>query len=204
MPKERVIVFEGEDKFIVNRDSNFNKLTGEKQFVGGKNSNPSENENIPTNPDKEAFDRYVSRRAAPIIMPSPVEPNFCERIKEFIENRGNGLATSEQVMQAYELFQNNCIEKPIDNPPIVGEPEQPPVEKVIVEKPKDVEVPPASTPLPKSFVPLNTPSLGKPPSSSGGGGGGDEAQTQPKKQINWLLLAIIGGGILYLVTRKKD
>jgi hypothetical protein len=98
MPKERVIVFEGEDKFIVNRDSNFNKFTGEKQFVGGKNSNPSENENVPTNPDKEAFDRYVSRRAAPIIMPSPVEPNFCERIKEFIENRGNGLATSEQVM----------------------------------------------------------------------------------------------------------
>lgn len=198
MLKEKVVVFNGEDKFISPRNTIYDKNAGESQLVKDSNSLNT----IITNPDKQVFDDYMARKGTPVIMPSPVEPNFCARMEQFISSRGNGMASPEMQMEAYKLFQDNCVEKPDVTAPITNIPDQPPTKPVVAESTKEVEVPPASTPLPASFVPLTSPNLGKPP--SGGGGGGKEEKGEPEKKVNWLLWAIIGGGLLYLITRKKD
>ena len=196
MSKERVVVFDGEDKFIAPRDKSFDKQTGNAQFVGDKQSPPAE----AVNPDKKAFEDYMLKKGSPVVMPSPVEPNFCVKMQDFIKTSGNGMATPEQIMEAYQLFQDKCVEKPKDKEPISANPEEP----VVTEKVKEVEVPPASAPAPiapSSFIPLSVPTLGARPSS---GGSEEVVKEEPKQEINWLLWLIVGGGILYLITRKND
>ena len=197
MKKEGVVVFEGEDKFIAPRNQTFDKKTGESEFVGGTQA-PAPSE-IETNPDKKAFDEYMLRKNNPVSIPSPVEPNFCQRISDFIKTNGDGKATPEMIMQAYQLFQDKCVEKPKEKP-IIDSPIAAPVEPAVQEKVKEVEVPPASAPI-APIVPLNVPNLGVRPSMA-------EQKGEEKKTIesntNWMLWAVVGIGILYLVTRKSD
>lgn len=200
MKKEGVVVFDGEDKFIAPKGQIFDKMKGESEFVGG-NTMPALSE-VETNPDKKAFDAYMLRQSTPVTIPSPVEPNFCERISNFIKTNGDGRATPEMIMEAYQLFQDKCIEKPKDKP-IVDSPVSAPVEPDKVEKKTEVEVPPASAPAPVvPIVPLNVPSLGSRPSS----GKTEVVKEEDKSAINsnWIFLAVVGIGILYLVTRKSD
>ena len=202
MSKEKVVVFNGEDKFIAPRNTIYDKNAGESQLVGDETPSSVRIEN---NPDKQVFDDYMTRKSTPVIMPSPVEPNFCARMEQFISSRGNGMASPEMQMEAYRLFQDNCVEKPDVASPITNIPDQPPVKTVVAEVPKEAEVPPASSPLPFSFSPLSSPNLGRPPSSGGSGGGGNEEEKgEPEKKVNWLLWAVIGGSLLYFITRKKD
>lgn len=200
MKKEGVVVFEGEEKFIAPRNQTFDKKTGESEFVGG-NQTPSPSE-IETNPDKKAFDEYMLRKNNPVSIPSPVEPNFCQRISDFIKTNGDGKATPEMIMEAYQLFQDKCVEKPKEKP-IVDSPIAAPVEPDIKENIKEVEVPPASAPTTTiaPIVPLNVPNLGVRPSM---GGQNEQEQQKTESKTNWLLLAALGVGIIYLVTRKSD
>lgn len=201
MKKESVVIFDGEDKFISPKSQVFDKAKGEAEFVGGTQT-PSLSDNE-TNPDKKAFDEYMLRQSTPVTIPSPVEPNFCERISNFIKTNGDGRATPEMIMEAYQLFQDKCVEKPKDKP-IVDSPISAPVEPEKVEKVKDVEVPPASAPIAPvvPIVPLNVPSLGLRPSSGSDSQAKEDNKTN--NSSNLLLLAVVGIGILYLVTRKSD
>lgn len=219
MPKERVVVFDGEDKFIAPRNMVYNKNLGEAQVVGDERP-------IVDTGEKKIFDDYLARQRRVVSIPNVGEPDFCQKIQEFISSRGDGLASPEQIMEAYQLFQNNCVEKPKElpiappvEPPSTPEPspisvappptpepkaETPKVETPVLEQPK-VETPPIVA-TPSTFVPLNVPTLGVPPVRAGAasGGGGEEKKDEPKKGSNWLIWLLIGGAALYFLTRKKD
>jgi len=241
MPKERVIVFDGEDKFVAPKTMVYNKTSGEAQAIGDERGGilGGERPIVPSDGlvdsgAKKDFDNYMRRQSMSVTIPSPSEPEFCLRIKQFIQSNGDGLATPEQIMEAYQLFQNNCVEKPKETPivapvdiiPPAGEPRplptpEPEPSPIINPPPKPiaptlepepkpiVSTPPSTTQTaPIASVPLAVPSLGVPPMRAGGsgaaGGGGGEKEKEPKKSSNWLLWLIIGGVALYFVTRKKD
>lgn len=216
MPKERVVVFDGEDKFIAPRNMVYDKMSGEAQVVGVQS--PELPDNPVSSGAKKEFDDYMRRQGQGVTIPNPQDPDFCLRIKQFIQSNGNGLATPQQVMEAYNLFQANCVEKPKETP--IVPPVEPPVEvpkpSPIVDAPAPTPEPPAPTPTPSVptpsapapslVVPLNVPTLGVPPLRVGGaasGGGGGEKE-EPKKRSNWLIWLLIGGAALYFLTRKKD
>lgn len=224
MPKEKVIVFEGEDKFVAPRNMVYDKTLGEAQAVGEET--PKFSDNLVDSGAKKDFDDYMRRQGMTATIPSPSEPEFCLRIKQFIQSNGDGLATPEQIMEAYQLFQNNCVEKPKETPivppvdiiPPAGEPRplptpEPEPSPILNPPPKPIAPTPEPEPKPIaptspiSSVPLTVPNLGVPPmraGGAGGAGGGGEKKEEPKKGSNWLLWLIIGGVALYFVTRKKD
>lgn len=111
MVKERVIVFDGEDNFIAPKTRNYDKNKGTSEFVSQVGA-----ENTPTSPEGDAFSRYMLLKNQEVVIPQPNEQDFCMRIQSFISGRGAGKATPEQIMTAYQLFQNNCIEKPVPRP----------------------------------------------------------------------------------------
>ena len=98
--KETVIVFDGEDKFIAPR----------KRFYDASKERP-ESDSLSTK-EGDLFKAYMRNKEIPVVIPSPEEPDFCGKIQLFIKTRCDGKATSEQLMQAYQLFQDNCVEKP--------------------------------------------------------------------------------------------
>jgi hypothetical protein len=98
--KEQVIVFDGEDKFIAPR----------KRFYDASKERP-ESDALSTK-EGDLFKAYMRNQATPVVIPSPDEPDFCTKIQSFLKTRCNGKATPEQLMQAYQLFQDNCVEKP--------------------------------------------------------------------------------------------
>lgn len=228
MPKERVVVFDGEDKFIAPRNVIYDKNKGEANAVGGEAPIQVVDEAQPKrlSPEGTAFEEYMRNQSRPVVMPSVGEDNFCQKMQTFIQTRGMGKATPEQLEQAYQLFQDNCRvkeEPPKEQPPKEEPPkEQPPAEqprqkpadkRVPVELApptppiKDIKVappaPPAAPPapvVPVGFVPLSSPTLGMP---LRGGGGEEAAPPAEKKGSNWLLWLLIGGTILYFATRKK-
>ena len=111
MVKERVIVFDGEDNFIAPKTRNYDKNKGTSEFVSQVGA-----EKTPTSPEGDAFSRYMLLKNQEVVIPQPSEPDFCMRIQSFISGSGAGRATPDQIMTAYQLFQNNCIEKPITRP----------------------------------------------------------------------------------------
>lgn len=210
MPKERVVVFNGEDKFITPRNVTYNVHSGEANVVG-------DNSAAPMQPDvssgaKKEFDDYMRRQGQAAVMPSPVEPDFCLRIRQFIQSNGDGLATSEQVMEAYNLFQSNCVEKPKDEriiAPATPKEEIKDDTQIAPPSPPPSPAPPPPPPTPTATpimpiapaISLNTPSLGARPSGGASGGGQEEKE---KKKPNWLLLLLLAAGAVYLITNKKN
>lgn len=256
MIKEKVVVFDGEDKFIAPKSRTYNKRIGKSEFVGVVES-PEGDKAPVTTVDGAVFNDYMRKKDLPAVMPDPSEPDFCAKALAFLQSNGDGRATPEQIMQAHQLFQDNCVEKPKevkpvekDSPPPVAPQEEQPVfpvwetldcetlaseiskleQTLSVSKLSDSirgsyeasiaqgkslqetrcpKAPPAlgTAPIPSSMggVSLSVPSLGKPPvkgGASAGGGGGDK-EPEPKKGSNWLLWLLIGGTVLYFVTRKK-
>ena len=204
MNREKVVVFDGEDKFIAPKSRTYNKKIGKSEFVGVVES-PEGDKAPVTTIDGDAFNDYMRRKNLTAVLPSPSEPDFCAKAQEFIQTNGDGIATPEQIMQAYQLFQDNCVEKPKEVKPVESD-SPPPVKPAEEEPPK---APPALGSMPTSLSPLgvslSSPTLGKPPVKAGGasGGGGGEEKEEPKKGTNWLLWLLLGGTALYFVTRKK-
>lgn len=72
----------------------------------------NENADIaPLNAEHAAVLNYNKKIRKVVSVPKPTEEDFCRRVKEFIETRGDGMATSDQLLEAYDLFQKGCIEK---------------------------------------------------------------------------------------------
>lgn len=221
MPKERVIVFDGEDQFIAPRNVSYDVASGEANVVGDERSQvvgvmrPDIESNLVDSGAKKEFDDYMRRQGQTVSVPSPVEPDFCLRVRQFIQSNGEGMATGQQIMEAHQLFQQHCVEKPKETPVV------PPVGDV---KPDDGIAPPPAPPVPPTTpvepspkpatplvtlpsVSLTTPSLGARPSgggAAGGGGGGGEEKKKEEKKPNWLLWLLIAAGVVYLAKRKKD
>lgn len=91
MAKEKVIIFEGEDKFVAPRTHTFDTAKGEATYVGGN-----------------------GKAETDVITPSSVMPifgesDYCNRLQAYISSRGENTATPEQVMLAYQNFQTNCL-----------------------------------------------------------------------------------------------
>lgn len=256
MKREKVVVFDGEDKFIAPKNRVYNKKIGKSEFVGVVES-PEGDKAPVTTIDGDAFNDYMRKKDLPAVMPSPSEPDFCAKAQAFIQTNGDGRATPEQIMQVYQLFQDNCVEKPKEVKPVESDspPPTPPQEEEPVfpswetldcetlaneisrlqqtlsvsrfseairgkyeaaiaqgkalQDSRCPKAPPVLGSLPTTSAPLgvslSVPTLGKPPVRAGGaaGGGGGEKEPEPKKGSNWLLWLLIGGTVLYFVTRKK-
>ena len=202
--KEKVVVFDGEDKFIAPKSRTYNKRIGKSEFVGVVES-PEGDKAPVTTVDGAVFNDYMRKKDLPVVVPSPSEPDFCAKALAFLQSNGDGRATPEQIMQTHQLFQDNCVEKPKEAKPV--ESDSPPPVKPTEEEPPSAPPALGTAPIPSSMggVSLSVPSLGKPPvkgGASAGGGGGDK-EPEPKKGSNWLLWLLIGGTVLYFVTRKK-
>jgi len=133
MVKERVVVFDGEHNFIAPREKVYDKNKGKSEFANQVGATPS-------TPEGDAFTRYMITKGQEVVIPQPSDADFCNKIQAFIRDAGGGKATPDQVMTAYQLFQNNCLEKPA--PP----PEKPqPVGKG-APLPVEVDLPPTTQP----------------------------------------------------------
>lgn len=118
MRKERVVVFDGEDKFIMPRNKTYDIAKGVayEQSVAGETK------------EGVAFKEYMLKRESVVTLPSPSDADFCAKIRDFISTNGEGKATPEDIMRAYQLFQDNCVEKPAAPTPV--QTEQPTTEPV--------------------------------------------------------------------------
>ena len=204
MPKERVVVFDGEDKFILPRNVVYNKFTGEAQMIGEKDLEVVPPQPIVSSGEKRVFDEYMRRQTQVAVMPSPVEPDFCNRMNQFIISNGNGLATPEQIMQAYTLFQDKCVEKPEEKAPVLDTP-TPPSQTQQPAEPEPIKTVEPTTPIISApFVPLSVPTLGQRPMGGGAARGGGEEAQQPARKPNLLIWLVVGGVVLYFLTRKSN
>jgi len=91
--KESVVVFDGEDKFIKPRTRTFDLKAGKSEYVGLSEENPS---------------GQYGYNMGTFVMPDPSDPKFCETVKEYINTRGNGTATPDALMSAYNAFNQFC------------------------------------------------------------------------------------------------
>jgi len=133
MVKERVVVFEDEHNFIAPRDKVYDKATGKSEFANQVGA-------MPSTPEGDAFTRYMVLKNQEVVIPQPSDADFCNKIQAFIRDNGGGKATPDQVMTAYQLFQNNCLEKP---EPLPEKPQ--PVGKG-APLPVEVDLPPTTQP----------------------------------------------------------
>ena len=133
MQKERVIVFEDEHNFIAPREKVYDKSKGKSEFANQVGA-------IQRTPEGDAFTRYMVTKNQEVVIPQPTDADFCNKIQAFIRDTGGGRATPDQVMTAYQLFQNNCLEKP---EPLPEKPQ--PVGKG-APLPVEVDLPPTTQP----------------------------------------------------------
>ena len=189
MAKEKVIIFQGEDKFVTPRAHTFDLATGKKEFVGGDGTGPSNDtsSNIPPARNTPEGPNNQTTTSTIVGMPMLGEPDYCNKLQNFITTRGGGYATPDQIMAAHDMFKMNCREADPTTTTTTLAPPPPP-------KP-DVVIP---------VIPVAN--LGVPPLSMGGGGGGgggseEGAPVAPKKKSYWWLLLVAAG--IYLVAKKK-
>ena len=71
---------------------------------------------VPMSKEHEEFLRYNKKIRKTVTLPKVGEPDFCQRMKTFIETRGDGMASSDQLIEAYNCFQENCIENKKEEP----------------------------------------------------------------------------------------
>jgi len=195
MAKEKVIIFQGEDKFVTPRAHTFDLGTGKKEFVGGDGTGPSNDPSSNIPPPKNTPDGPNNQTTTSTIvgMPTLGEPDYCNKLQTFITTRGGGNATPDQIMAAHDMFKMNCREADPTTTTTTAAP-------VVNTTP----TPPPSVPV-IPVIPVAN--LGVPPISMGGGfgggGGGEEgAPAAPKKKSYWWLL-LVALGIYYVAKKKK-
>lgn len=190
--KEKVIIFDGEDKFVKPREYSYDINTGKSEFVGGdgvgNTKDPSSN--IPP-PNTEVKDTISGGSGMPL--PTLGSANFCVNLQNYISTNGGGSATPDQTMAAYDMFQRYC-NRPEDRTTTSTTTSTTTAAPVTNTTPTAPSVP---------VVPLvAVANLGVRPMGGGGGGGGSEdaAPEEKKKSYWWLLLVVLG---IYLVAKKK-
>jgi hypothetical protein len=198
--KEKVIIFEGEDKFVKPRHHSYDINTGKAEFVGvdgpGKGNERDPSSNITTPGTGSQFDQTVVSNlrdgGAIVGMPTLGEPDYCNKLRNFITTRGGGSATPDQIMGAHEMFKLNCIEAD-------------PTTTTSTTTSTTTVAPKTDTNVVIPVVPVIpfTPStnLGIRPVGGGGGGGSDEQAPVEKKKSYWWLLLVAAG--IYLVAKKN-
>lgn len=105
-----------EGEIVIQNDTQPPK--GESNSIGSGESMPSNgviDEPQPLSKEHEAFINYNKRIRKIAVLPKPSDEDFCRKMKEFIETRGDGMASSDQLIEAYNLFQSTCIEKKKDD-----------------------------------------------------------------------------------------
>ena len=178
MAKERVVIFEGEDKFINPKKTIYDVRSGEANFIADEPPSDIGVKPIDKIGDMPS-DGGVRRTPSDLsIPPSDPEPPVDQPI-------------------------DKPVDKPVDKPIDAKVPvdELPPVKKTEDVTPQEPKLPPVITTFPT--IPLGTTGLGVAPSGFGGGAGGGGEAEKKKKPFNWLWLILIGGAALYLLTRKK-
>lgn len=204
MAKEKVIIFQGEDKFVTPRAHTFDLGTGKKEFVGvdglGKGDDKDPSSNIPPlnsgsqndrNPMSDTDDG--SGRSGRIVgLPIIGEPDYCNKLQNFITTRGFGNATPDQIMAAHDMFKRGCREADPTTTTTTAAP-------VVSTTPTPPPPPPPTSPV----VPITN--LGIPPLSMGGGfgGGGGKGATEPTKKKNYLWLLLVAVGIYYVAKKRN-
>lgn len=112
MAKESVIVFDGEDKFIAKKGTQYDKFSGFGNSVGAGGE-------IATTPEGAAFNQYIASQNTSLVIPSVSDTDFCVKAQQFISTNGDGRATPEQIMQVYNDFQATCVRPSEDVEPFV-------------------------------------------------------------------------------------
>jgi hypothetical protein len=196
--KEKVIIFEGEDKFVKPRHSTYDINTGKSEFVSGDGVGPSKDpsSNITSPGTVSQRDQTVVSNlqdgGSIVGMPTMGEPDYCNKLRLYIETRGGGNATPDQIMGAHEMFKLNCIEAD-------------PTTTTSTTTSTTTVAPKTDTNVVIPVVPVIpfTPStnLGIRPVGGGGGGGSDEQAPVEKKKSYWWLLLVAAG--IYLVAKKN-
>jgi hypothetical protein len=184
--KEKVIIFDGEDKFVKPRNHSYDINTGKSEFVGSDGEGKDARTNVPPL-NAETKDAIQGGSGMPL--PTLGSPNFCANLASYISTNGGGRATPNETMAAYDMFQRYC------------------------NKPEDTTTSTTTSTTTAAPVGTTTPvipvipvvaasNLGIRP-MGGGGGGGEEEGAPPeekKKSYWWLLLVALG---VYLVVKKK-
>lgn len=104
--KEPVIVFDGEDGFIMQKKALYSKASGKRIHAGFEGVKSEE----------QVFKDYMNQQSAVLEIPDISQPDFCSKALVFIQTNGQGKASSEQVFQMHQLYQTHCIEKPQETP----------------------------------------------------------------------------------------
>jgi len=210
MAKEKVIIFQGEDKFVTPRAHTFDLGTGVKEFVAvdgpgkGDDRDPSSN-NRPINSGSQNDQNPIStiddgggRSGSPVGLPMIGEPDYCNKLQNFITTRGYGNATPQQIMAAHDMFKRGCREADPTTTTTTAAPTPPPPQNT------PPPPPPPKTEVVVPVIPVGN--LGVPPTSTGGGfgggGGSEEGAPAPKKKSYWWLLLVAVG--IYYVAKKKN
>jgi hypothetical protein len=181
--KEKVIIFEGEDKFIKPRNYSYDIGTGKAEFVGL--------EGDPSTPNDTTRDNLGGGTGSRMQLPQLGSPTFCTDLATFISTNGGGAATPNETMAAYDMFQRYC-NRPEDSTTSTTT-----STTTAAPKPDTNVVVPAIPVIP--ILPATN--LGIRPMGGGGGGGSeDAAPVEKKKSYWWLLLVALG---IYLVAKKK-
>jgi hypothetical protein len=210
MAKEKVIIFQGEDKFVTPRAHTFDLGTGVKEFVAvdgpGKGDERDPTSNIPPLNSGSQNDRNPisnigddgGRSGRVVGLPMIGEPDYCNKLQNFITTRGYGNATPDQIMAAHDMFKRGCREADPTTTTTTAAPTPPPPQNT------PPPPPPPKTEVVVPVIPVGN--LGVPPISMGGGfgggGGGEEGAPAPKKKSYWWLLLVAVG--IYYVAKKKN
>jgi hypothetical protein len=174
MAKEKVIIFEGEDKFVAPRTHTFDTAKGEATYVGGNG----------------AADTGVQTPSS--VMPIFGEVDYCNRLQAYINSRGENTATPEQVMIAYQNFQTNCLSTSTTTETTTLVSTDTTTSTTTNTTTQAVILPPPPLPLGFGIAP---------PRGGGGGGSSDTPVVAPKKSYWWLLL--VAAGAYLLLSKKK-
>lgn len=190
--KQKVIIFEGEDKFVKPRNFTYDISAGKSEFVSGDGEGKDSSVGVPSNLG-ETKDTISDGSVMPL--PTLGSPNFCANLETYISTNGGGSATPNQTMAAYDMFQRYC-NRPEDTTTTST------TTSTTTAAPKsDTNVIVPAIPVIPIFPSSN---LGIRPIGGGmGGGGGDDVAPEPKKKSYWWLL-LVALGIYLVVKKKKD
>lgn len=212
MSKEQVIVFDGEDKFIAPREISYDVRRGVSIGADGTET--------PNTSEGDIFKAYMAADGQTVSLPSPIEPDYCVQLENFIVTRGGGLATPEQIMEAHQLFLTNCVQTtstttstttaaPITTSDTTTTTTSAPT--TTSDTTTTTTAAPSTTgtntttsdtttttTLKPSVVPIVPVSFGVPLSSIK-----TEEKIVKKSNSSWVIWLLIGGAAVYLLTRKK-